>query len=192
MKSSVMLAIGVLLFLCSGAIAAPVVDVVQAPTGFFVPTDAQKYDSPYYRWNGQDWGWTHTPIASSWTTATLNISAFDVDFSQGERDMISLYSIDDSAWVNLDFLAGGDNIWSFTTFNLTNAWANEILAGLQVRIGISVPPGGSGWAVTLAKSVLSLDGGTLPDPDPGVVPEPSTALLLGTGFLGLAYLRRRS
>ena len=191
MKSSVMLAIGVLLFLCSGAIAAPVVDVVQAPTGFFVPTDAQKYDSPYYRWYGQDWEWTHTPIASPWTTATLNISAFDVDFFEGERDMISLYSIDDSAWVNLDYLAGGNDIWSYTTFNLTNAWANEILAGLQVKIGIDL--NSDGWAVTLAKSVLSLDDGTLPDPDPTPsVPEPSTALLLSAGFLGLAYLRRRS
>ncbi|MCS6986329.1 MAG: hypothetical protein NZM40_02675 [Sphingomonadaceae bacterium] len=39
------------------AVATPAVadvDVVEAPTGFFVPTDAQKYDWPYYRWFGDD------------------------------------------------------------------------------------------------------------------------------------------
>jgi hypothetical protein len=38
-------------------------DVVQAPTGYFVPTDAQKYDFPYYRANGDDWTWQQGAIA---------------------------------------------------------------------------------------------------------------------------------
>jgi hypothetical protein len=36
------------------ASAAAIIDTVQAPTGYFVPTDADKYNWPYYRWHGDD------------------------------------------------------------------------------------------------------------------------------------------
>ena len=77
----------------------------------------------------------------------------------------------------------------FHGFRLTSDWYDEIAAGLKVKIEIDATD--AGWAVTLAKSSLSIDGGILPDPDPNPVPEPATMLLLGGGLLGLAYLKRR-
>ena len=38
------------------ASAHAAVDTVQYSTGYFVDVDANKTQSPYYRWNGDDWG----------------------------------------------------------------------------------------------------------------------------------------
>lgn len=178
-----------MLVFVSVAHAAPVVDIIQAPTGYFVPTDAQKYDYPYYRWYGEDWGWTHNAISGSITSATLNISAFDVDYSSGELDEI--FAWDSGAWSSLGFLTGVDDDWSYATFTLGSSFFDDIGAGLQVFMKIDTAD--EGWAVTLAKSVLSVDGGTLPNPDPNPVPEPCTMILFGTGIAGAAgLLRKRS
>jgi hypothetical protein len=194
-KSRIMLlVVGLLLALSSAAYAVPAVDVAEYPTGYFVDVDANKYNAPYYRWVGDDWGWTHNAVATPFTTATLSISAFDVD-NEGvdsfwEKDLIEAYDTDSTSWLLLGELAGASDIWSYTTFVLPNSLFNEIVSGLQVRMIIDST--NSGWAVTLAKSVLSLDEGQIPDPEPGAVPEPSTFLLLGAGLAGLGYLRRRN
>jgi hypothetical protein len=168
------------------ALAVPVTDTVQTPTGYFVPTDAQKFDSPYYRGNGQDWSWTHSAIATPFTTATLNISAFDVDASSGEVD--NIYAYDGATAVLLGTLAGGNNIWSFTNFNLGANFFDDIANGLQVSIGIDQL--NRGWFVTLAKSSLSLDDSGLPTPTPGV-PEPSTWAMMILGFAGVGFMAYR-
>jgi hypothetical protein len=49
--------------LASLSASAAAIDTVQAPTGYFVPTDALKYNYTYWRGHGQDWDWTHNPIA---------------------------------------------------------------------------------------------------------------------------------
>ncbi len=173
--------------------ANALVDVVQSPTDYFTPTDAQKYDSPYYRWYGDDWGWTHSEVSGTFGTATLSISAFDVDYDNvsinytGERDAI--YAYDDGVKTFLGYLAGGNDIWSYTTFTLGNNFFDDIASGLEVSIEIDTTY--QGWAVSLAKSVLNLDGGSLPNPNPNPVPEPSTLLLLGGGLAGLAFARKR-
>ena len=61
------------LCLCSAAWAAPITNVVQYPTGFFVPDEDSTYNAPYYRWFDQDWGWTHNAIGQSFTAAELYI-----------------------------------------------------------------------------------------------------------------------
>lgn len=173
---------------------AAVIDIVEYPDGYFVDSDANTYNSPYYRWYDEDWEWQHSSIAGTWTSATLSISAFDVD-NDGQQgaEIDTIYGYLNGSWTLIGELAGASDIWSYTTFDLTSEWNAAIASGLKVRIDIDVLHDYDTWAVSLAKSVLNLDGGQLPDPEPGPnpVPEPSTALLLGAGFLGLAYMRRK-
>lgn len=171
--------------------AAPVTDTVQAPTGFFTPTDAQKLAAPYYRGRDQDWGWTHGAIAGSVVSATLNISAYDVDAPpQGNRigEIDKVYAFDDGVKTLLGQLAGANNIFSFTSFVLGHNFDNDINNGLQVFIDIDTTR--EGWQVSLAKSSLSVDGGILPPPVPGV-PEPETYVMMLAGLAALGAVARR-
>jgi len=69
---------------------------------------------------------------------------------------------------------------------------DEIATGLQVWMDVDAGHNEDWWAVTLAKSALSVDGATLPDPNPGhQVPEPATMLLFGFGLAGLAGFNKR-
>jgi len=177
----------------SFAAQAATTDTVQYPSGYFVDSDANKYSSPYYRWYNEDWGWSHNAIGGSITSATLNISAFDVDYDapDGERD--GIYAKDNGSWTFLGYLSGGNDIWQFTNFTLGSNFYDDIASGLEVMIDIDSTHNYQNWAVTLAKSSLSVDGGALPSPTPTPVPEPETyaMLLAGLGLLGLATRRRR-
>jgi hypothetical protein len=191
-KLVILIAVGVMLTF--GSFAYAVTDIIQAPTGYFVPSDADKYNETggYYRRQSQDWGWNHNIIGGTITTATLSISAYDVDYAgqpglTGERD--GVYAYDDGVKTFLGYLAGSTDTWSYTTFTLSPAFYNDINSGLQVFFDIDML--GEGWAVSLAKSVLATEGSDIPGPEPGPVPEPLTMLLLGLGLTGLAGLRRR-
>ncbi len=181
------LAAALLGIVCPAANAVAIVDVVEAPTGFFVPTDGQKYDAPYYRWFDEDWGWKHTAIPDSYTTAKLLISAFDVDWIDGEVDVVSIVN---GAPVVLGSLTGVSDAWSYGEFDVT-PYSAEIAAGLEVWIDIDSTHTYDNWALTLAKSVLTLDGAAPPTPIPGVPDGGSTAALLAAAVGGLGVLRRK-
>lgn len=189
MKKLLFLGVAAALCFSAAAYGVPATDIVEYPTGYFVPDDAQKYSTGYWRWANEDWGWTHNPIGGSVTTAELLISAWDVD-APAEVDVISAYDAASTSWITLGSLAGANAAWSYTTFTLGPDLYDDIAAGLQVAIDIDSTSGG--WAVTLAKSVLSVDGGEVPDPDPSPkVPEPATTSLVAMGILGLVRLRKK-
>ncbi|MFT6691242.1 MAG: hypothetical protein ACJAXH_001767 [Colwellia sp.] len=170
----------------SGAVSATLITDVQdysnnTATEFFVLDDASKYDSPYYRGQNEDWSWIHEAIAGTFTSIALDVSAYDVD-SPNEQDAI--YVFDGASWLNLGDLVGMNNIWTFTTFDLSGySWANtQVNAGLQVKLDIDTS--GEGWIVTLEESILSVDGGAAT-----AVPEPSTLAIFALGIMGLASRR---
>ena len=166
--------------------AAAYTDTVEASTGFFLPAGAGPFDSPYYRDGSQDWGWQHGAISAPFSTATLNISAFDVD-SPFEID--SIYAYDNGVRTLIGTLTGESDSYSFSTFNLGANFFDDIAAGLQVDVDIDSE--NSGWVLTLVKSAVAVDGGALPPPTPGAVPEPGTwAMFLG-GFGLMGGLMRR-
>lgn len=185
----------------SAGAAFAATDTIDAASGqagtYFVPTLGQETDSPYYRWYGEGWSWTHNALAP-FTTATLNISAYDVDeapcgSSVCENDTIEAYDATSSMWILLGSLTGDDNAFSFTSFDLVaaagGALLDDVLAGLQVRMKIDVDNGG--WAVSLSKSVITTDGSGAGNPNPGTVPLPAGGLLLIGALGGLGALRRK-
>ncbi len=192
-RIAILLVFSLLFAFAAIAQATVYTDVIQSPTGYFVPTDAQKYNSPYYRWWNQDWGWTHNAlsgIVTSITSATLNISSFDVD-SPYEVDKVYIFNNDTSNWDYLGTLVGQTDQWSYDTFNLASQYFDEILAGLQVKVDIDTTHTSNYWALTLAKSAISIDGSSIPGPQPGQVPIPGAVLLFAPGLAGLAVIRKK-
>ncbi|RYD20347.1 MAG: PEP-CTERM sorting domain-containing protein, partial [Lysobacteraceae bacterium] len=172
----------------SQANAVAFTDTVQAPTGFFLPAGVDPFSAPYYRDAEQDWGWRHNPITTPFSTATLNISAFDVD-SPFEIDTI--YAYDNGVRTRIGNLTGQSDTYSFATFTLGATFFDDIASGLRVEVDIDAQD--DGWILTPVKSAVSVDGGALPPPTPGAVPEPGTwAMFLGGfGLMGAAIRRRK-
>ena len=156
MKKVLVMVMGIILALGMVAYAAPTTDTVQFPTGYFVPDQANTANAPYYRWYNEDWGWQHNPITGFSGNGSLYISAWDVD---APDEVDNIYALDGANWVLLGSLLGNNNAWGYTTFALSADFNDDIALGLQVRIDIDSTHNSDVWAVSLAKSVLTVEGG---------------------------------
>ena len=178
----------------AAAVQAAPIDVrnyVNTPQ-YFTPNEGSTTSSPYYRWYNEDWGWTHGVVDAPTTSATLFVSAWDVDYdgtSSGEFDEIFAWK--SGVKTSLGFLAGNNNAWGYTTFSLDSTWWADVHAGLQVFIDIDTTHNYRNWAVALAKSVVTIDGGTPPPPNPTVPDGGATLTLLGGALIVLGALRRK-
>ena len=153
---------------------------------YFLDVDANKDQSPYYRFTTDDWGWTHTfsppgPTPLSIISATLKIEAWDVNGggSDGENDNIYL---DNLLLGNLD--NNYDNLWHTTTFTLSGAELTALMDG-TANIWMDIDSGRTSnyYAVTLDWSELTVTYEPIPAPG---------AILLGSIGVGLVgWLRRR-
>jgi hypothetical protein len=149
------------------------VDVVDATSGQtdtrFLPSGTAPDDDYYYRWQADDWGWTHTfdpsefpEVTINW--ATLDILAFDSDY--GEVDLI------EGDGLVLGKLEGADeDSWHLTTLTLGSDALDALLDGtmdMWIDIDSEFPgPQGPYWAVTLASSTLTIDYDIIePEPEP--------------------------
>jgi hypothetical protein len=192
---------GVALLAGSLTAQAAVVDTrdINSPgpgTTYWVPTPANTLDPPYYRSAGQGWEWQHNAVGA-FTTASLEISAFDVDaspcgLSVCENDRIQAFDTDGGGWIDLGALEGNNNIFAFSSFDIGSiaALGNEISTlGLMVRLLIDVDNGG--WLVSLAKSAITTDGANPGNPNPGAVPVPGALPLFATGLGLVGFLARR-
>ena len=199
MKNLVKLIAATFLMVSGAVSATPITDVQEysnnTATEYFVIDDDNKYNSPYYRGASSDWSWVHTAIAGTFTSISLDISAFDVD-TPDELDAIFVF--DGASWLNLGNLVGTDNTWAFTSFDLSGfSWASaQVNAGLQVKVDIDTAD--AGWIVTLGKASLITDGGNQECvPTPGIpctttpVPEPSTLAIFALGMIGFASRRSK-
>lgn len=193
-KNTAMALFGALVLgLSTSSYAAGITDTIDASSGqsgtYFVPSLGQETDSPYYRGYNQDWEWQHNAISGSFSTATLNVSAYDVDYPS-EQDDIYAFNTNTSTWDFLGSLGGSSNAFSFTEFTLDSSWFDEIATGLQVKMIIDALD--DGWLVSLAKSSLSLDGGQIGNPNPSAVPVPAALFMFAPALLGFLGFRRKS
>lgn len=163
------------------------VDIVEAPTGFFAPGTGATTDPPYYRWHDEDWGWTHGAIGGPIASASLFISAYDVDFSEIDN----IYGYDNGVFTLIGSLTQtGSEEFSYTEFGLGANWFDDIAGGLSLWVDIDSTHDEDFWALTLGKSVLTTNGTTPPPPTPGAIPEPSTWLLMILGFGAIGGIMR--
>jgi len=148
---------------------------------YFLPPGGNQFQTGYYRWYSEDWGWTHEvsspgfdPASINW--ATLQIDAFDVDY-----DEIDLIYADGVLLGRLD--AGYDG-WDVTTFDLSSAVLSQLADGkLDIWMDIDSSSNVDAWAVTLRSSTLTVDC--------NVVPSPSAFVLGGIGMSLVGWMKRR-
>jgi len=174
--------------LCGAVHAATVtvVNTVDSDDGYyFAPAGVVLDHPPYYRGSWEDWGWSHdlTTVpagAQGILSATLSISAWDVDYYEGEIDVVYANGV---AIGTLDETWGRQ--WGTTTFSLPTSVLNDLWEDGELSIYVDVDSETGGSRVTLGSSVLTITYTT------DVVPEPATVGLLGMGAL-LALKRRRA
>lgn len=194
--------------LCSVGAAQAAVDTIDYNdngAGYFFVEPGQnptQFGSTWYRDQNGDWGWQHNAIGVPFTTAKLNIGAYDVDAApcgfanpaDCEHDKIFGWDAATLTWLLLGELGGSNNAFQFTEFDLTTLHGGDLLddvaAGLQVKIDIDANATGF-WLVSLSKSVITTDDDDPGDPNPGKVPLPAGAWLMVAGIGALGAMRRR-
>jgi len=108
----------------------------------------------------------------------LNVSLYD---DRGFLDLGEIAFIDQPGLL-------GDGVYDFSYTNQDFGWSLTGLLSLNLLGGLDVTITSVGGDFYLASSTLTACGDNASAP----VPEPATLLLLGSGLLGLAGLRKRN
>jgi len=130
---------------------------------WFIPPDVILDHSPYYRGMWEDWGWTHSlkgqepNNALGIESATLEISAWDVDVNDPEGAEIDIIYADDVELGALNDTDGRN--WGTTTFELPPAVLQRLWADgeLYVYIDIDTIRDFTGQRVTLGYAILTVN-----------------------------------
>jgi len=135
---------------------------------FFVPPGEILDHSPFFRTSLEDWTWKHRladvapPDANGLQGAMLTISAWDVDFVDGEEDVIYANGR------RLGLLQGLDSDWATTSFALPADVLAEVLRDKELTVFINIDRRNLGNRVTLRDSTLNLAytvSGAAPEPN---------------------------
>jgi len=149
------------------------------------PTDYNPYFySPYFRFNNEDWGWTHTITfeepATDIVSATLEINAWDVDIL--DQEIHDIYA--DDIYIghlipnhNESNAAGYKADWCVTNLTFSSDAMLALVDG-EVDMWIDIDAGryvenneSSAWGVTLGYSTLTIVYESDPLEDPLVPPD---------------------
>ena len=132
--------------------------------------------SPGYGYTYNSITYSHHALGAS-SSATLDIYAYDIDYSSGERDLIEAFDAATSSWLTVGYLTGANNTYSTTSFNLAAGLLDDVATGLSVRVSPN-----SGWAVQTITSTLTTTA---------AVPEGDTYALFAAGLGVLGWIGRR-
>ena len=183
----------------ASAMSVDIIDASNTPgpnSTFFAPAGMHNF-IPFYRYEGEDWTWSHIGTGMDIVSATLSITAWDVDNpavvpAGNDPEIDQIGGFKGGAWTDIGLLEGQSNEFSVTSFVLDSSWFSDIQSGLMLGILIdqddtdNYDGGNFFYGVSLIQSKLTLEFRT-----PAEIPLPAAAWLFGTALLGLAGIVRR-
>jgi len=128
---------------------------------FFLPPDVTMDHSPYFRMSLEDWDWTHVvkgmvpADANGIQSASLTITAWDVDTEEGEVDII--YANGVRLGTLQGMAPGQERVWTTTVFNLPPSLLQELWRDGEITIFMDIDHDVVGDRVDIGTSTLAVN-----------------------------------